>query len=80
MAAATTRKRDSKLLNRETFDVIKVKTKEIIQSRKNANQIIDIFTYLEVSTIFNLMSTFGSNQQLVSLSFHYLFNYDLFSE
>ena len=46
--AAATRKRDSKHAHRETFDIIKTKTKEIIQSRKNGNLIIDILSYLEV--------------------------------
>nr|CAG4642472.1 EOG090X04ZD [Evadne anonyx] len=45
--AATTRKRDSKHAHREVFEIVKSKTKDIIQSRKNANLIIDIFSYLE---------------------------------
>lgn len=46
--AASTRKRDSKHAHREIFEIIKSKTKDIIQSRKNSNLIIDIFSYLEV--------------------------------
>jgi len=45
--AASLRKRDSKHAHRETFDIIKSKTKEIIQDRKNSNLIIDIFSHLE---------------------------------
>nr|CAG4649283.1 EOG090X04ZD [Scapholeberis mucronata]SVE93582.1 EOG090X04ZD [Scapholeberis mucronata] len=47
MAASSTRKRDSKQNQREIFETIKLKTKEVIQNRKNVNHIIDIQTHLE---------------------------------
>jgi hypothetical protein len=52
MAASSTRKRESKQNQREIFDSIKLKTKEVIQSRKNINNIIDIQSNLEVSCLF----------------------------
>ncbi len=48
-ATCLTRKRESKQNQREIFESIKIKTKEVIQSRKNINHIIDIQTNLEVS-------------------------------
>jgi hypothetical protein len=48
MAAPSTRKRESKQNQREIFDSIKLQTKEVIQSRKNINNIIDIQSNLEV--------------------------------
>lgn len=53
MAAPSTRKRDSKQNQREIFDTIKLKTKEVIQNRKNINHIIDIQLYLEVNLHFS---------------------------
>ena len=53
MAAPSTRKRDSKLNQREIFDTIKLKTKEVIQNRKHINHIIDIQLYLEVNLHFS---------------------------
>ncbi|XP_046460715.1 nucleolar complex protein 4 homolog B-like [Daphnia pulex] len=47
MAAPSTRKRESKQNQREIFDSIKLQTKEVIQSRKNINNIIDIQSNLE---------------------------------
>ena len=52
MAASSTRKRESNQYQREIFDSIKLKTKEVIQSRKNINNIIDIQSNLEVSRLF----------------------------
>ena len=54
MAAISTRKRESKQNQREIFDSIKLKTKEVIQSRKNINNIIDIQQNLEVSFYFKI--------------------------
>nr|CAG4647002.1 EOG090X04ZD [Megafenestra aurita]SVE92354.1 EOG090X04ZD [Megafenestra aurita] len=51
MAASSTRKRESKQNQRDTFENIKVKTKEVIQSRKNINHIIDIQESLESDEI-----------------------------
>nr|CAG4647854.1 EOG090X04ZD [Moina brachiata]SVE92977.1 EOG090X04ZD [Moina brachiata] len=45
--AASTRKRESKQNQKEISENIKQKTKEIIQNRKNINNVIDIFGYLE---------------------------------
>lgn len=56
MAASSTRKRESKQNQREIFEVIKSKTKEVIQSRKNVNNIIDIQSNLEVSDLISILS------------------------
>lgn len=50
--AASTRKRESKQNQKEISENIKQKTKEIIQNRKNINNVIDIFGYLEVTYSF----------------------------
>lgn len=48
MAASSTKREKSKQNQREIFATIKFQTKEIIQSRKNINYIIDIQSNLEV--------------------------------
>ena len=48
MAAPSRKTRESKQNQREIFENIKLLTKEVIQSRKNINHIIDIQINLEV--------------------------------
>nr|SVE75088.1 EOG090X04ZD [Daphnia dolichocephala] len=47
MAAPSTKREKSKQNQREIFDTIKLQTKEVIQSRKNINHIIEIQSNLE---------------------------------
>nr|SVE91102.1 EOG090X04ZD [Daphnia sinensis] len=47
MAASSTKREKSKQNQREIFETIKFQTKEVIQSRKNINHIIDIQSNLE---------------------------------